>query len=128
VRVDAAADPVPREASARLSLPRLPAGRSSVGRPRPRPKVTLPPQAAADDGDRPVELLAGFLAAAALAAGAIAVAYRPVRIGVFAIVLALVAAGIGGRFSRLATAAVLLVTAAWVVGMILAVLTENPLW
>ncbi|MDQ3874292.1 MAG: hypothetical protein M3322_01890 [Actinomycetota bacterium] len=90
--------------------------------------MSVPPQAAADDGDRPVELLAGFLAAAALAAGAIAVAYRPVRVGVFAIVLALVAAGIGGRFSRLATAAVLLVTAAWVLGMILAVLTENRLW
>jgi hypothetical protein len=89
--------------------------------------VSVPPETAGR-GDRPAELVAGFLAAAALAAGGIAVAYRPVRLGVFAILLALIAAGIGGRFSRLATASVLLVTACWVLGMILAVVTRNPLW
>ena len=75
------------------------------------------------------EIVAGFLAAAALAAGAIAVAYRPVRLGAPAIVVALVAAGMAGpRTERLTAVAVALVTACWVAGMIVAVLTRNPLW
>jgi hypothetical protein len=75
------------------------------------------------------EIVAGFLAAAALAAGAIAIAYRPVRLGAPAIVIALVAAGMArGRTERLAGITVAIVTACWVAGMIVAVLTRNPLW
>ena len=49
---------------------------------------------------RPAETVAGFIAAAALAVGAISVVYRPVRLYVPALIIALVAVGIGGRHSR----------------------------
>jgi hypothetical protein len=79
--------------------------------------------------DRAGEKVAGFLAALAMAMGALAVAYQPVKLGVPAIVISLVAAGMArGRFAPLARLAVLVATACWVLGMILAVLTENPLW
>jgi len=75
------------------------------------------------------DIVAGFLAAAAIAVAAIGIAYRPVRLGVPAIVIALVAAGMAhGRTERLAGIAVGLATACWVAGMIVAVLTSNPLW
>jgi hypothetical protein len=75
------------------------------------------------------DVVAGFLAAAAIAVAAIGVAYRPVRLGVPAIVIALVAAGMArGRTERLAGVAVALTTACWVAGMIVAVLSSNPLW
>jgi hypothetical protein len=55
-------------------------------------------------------------------------AARPVRVGVGAIALALVAAAIGGRHRRLATAAVFITAVAWMFGMIIAVVTEHPLY
>ena len=79
-------------------------------------------------GDSPAEAVAGFLAAAAIFASSVALVYRPVRIGVFTIVLALVAAGMGGRHARLAALAVAVATGCWVLGMAIAVLTENPLY
>ena len=80
-------------------------------------------------GEGAAEYVAGFLAAAALTAGAIAVAYRPVRLGAPAIILALVAAGMArGRSERITTIAVVGTTVCWVAGMIVAVLTRNPLW
>ena len=45
-----------------------------------------------------------------------------------AIVLALVAAGIGGRAARLATWAVAITAASFAVGLAAAVITSNPLW
>jgi hypothetical protein len=75
------------------------------------------------------ETVAGFLAVAALTIGAIGIVYRPIRLAVPAIVLALVASGMArGRFTRLAGIAVIGATVCWVAGMIVAVLTENPLW
>ena len=53
---------------------------------------------------------------------------RPVRTGVAAVVLALVAAGMGGRHKKLATVAVAIAGAGWVLGMIVAVVTEKPLF
>ena len=53
---------------------------------------------------------------------------RPVRIGVAAVVLALIAAGIGGRHRRLAAAAVAIAGASWVLGMAIAVITQRPLF
>lgn len=80
------------------------------------------------DRARPGEAVAGFLAALSLAASAIAVAYRPVRLAPFAILLAIIAAGMGGRHARLATVAVGVGAAAWLLGMTIAVLTERPLY
>ena len=53
--------------------------------------------------------------------------FRPVRIGVAAVVLALIAAGIGGRHRKLAAIACIAASAGWVLGMIVAVVTERPL-
>lgn len=78
--------------------------------------------------DRPGEILAGLMASAAIFAAVVAVAYRPLRIAPFAMLLALVAAGLGGRHSKLAAAAVFVATACWVVGMTLAIITDNPLY
>jgi len=74
------------------------------------------------------ETLAGFLAALAIFVSATGVAYRPLRLIPFAIVLALIAVGIGGRSTRLATAAVFVGAACFAIGMALAVATSNPLW
>ena len=53
---------------------------------------------------------------------------RPVRVGVAAVVLALIAAGIGGRSRRLAAIACIIASAGWVLGMIVAVITGRPLF
>jgi len=80
------------------------------------------------DRPRPAEAIAGFLAATAIFVSAVGVAYRPLRLIPFALVLALLAAGIGGRATRLATWAVAIGAVAFAVGMAAAVITSNPLW
>jgi hypothetical protein len=74
------------------------------------------------------ETIAGFLASAAIFFAAVGVAYRPLRLIPLAILLALVATGIGGRSSRLATAAVVITAICFFVGLAAAVITSNPLW
>lgn len=76
----------------------------------------------------PSHTVAGFLAAAALFAGLVAIVYYPGRIGPGAILVALIAAAMGGFQSRLAGAAVVVATAGWFLGMILAVLLERPIF
>jgi hypothetical protein len=87
--------------------------------------VSVPPAAGRE---RPAEAVAGFLAAAAIFIGLMGVAYRPARLAPVAILLALVAAGIGGRNARLAQLAVGVSAASFAVGMALAVLTGHPLY
>jgi hypothetical protein len=53
---------------------------------------------------------------------------RPIRVGLAAVILALIAAGIGGRHRRLAAIACGIAAAGWRVGMVVAVLTERPLF
>lgn len=53
---------------------------------------------------------------------------RPIRIGVASVALALVAAGIGGRHARLAQIAVVISAVCWFLGMVIAVVTERPLF
>jgi hypothetical protein len=75
------------------------------------------------------ETAAGFLAAISLTASAIAIVYRPLRLAPFAILIALIAAGLAKeRHARLAAAAVVVGCAAWLVGMAIAVLTSNPIY
>jgi hypothetical protein len=74
------------------------------------------------------ETLAGLIAAASIAVSLVALAYRPFRITPFAIALAIVAAGMGGRHSRLAYAAVIIGALCWFAGMIIAILTNNPVF
>jgi len=78
--------------------------------------------------DRPSDGIAGFLASVALFASLIGLAYRPVRIIPFALLLALIATGMGGRHQRLATAALGVGAVCFVVGMALAVITNNPVF
>jgi uncharacterized membrane protein YoaK (UPF0700 family) len=84
--------------------------------------------AAEQGGTRPAETVAGFIAAAALAVGVIAIYYEPVKLAVPALIVALIAVAIGGRFHRLASVAVAVITIGWVLGMIYAVIEGNPLW
>jgi hypothetical protein len=87
------------------------------------------PEAVEQRGGGNADTIAGYLSAFALAAGAVAIVYHPVRVGAPAIVLALVAAGMAGeRHARLAFIAVLGTSFFWVLGMIFAVVTEHPLW
>jgi hypothetical protein len=80
------------------------------------------------DRARPAETIAGFLAATSIFVSVVGVAYRPLRLIPLAIVLALLASGIGGRATRLATWAVAIGAVAFAVGMAAAVITSNPLW
>lgn len=77
---------------------------------------------------RPAETVAGFLAAAAIFVSFVGVAYRPLRLIPFAIVLALISAGIGGRSERLAMYAVAIGAGCFTIGLAVAVITSHPLW
>jgi hypothetical protein len=80
------------------------------------------------DRARPAETVAGFLAAAAIFVSLTGIAYRPLRLIPLAIALALIATAIGGRHLRLATIAVSVGAACFVIGLAAAVITSNPLW
>ena len=78
--------------------------------------------------DRPSDGIAGFLASAALFTSLIGIAYRPVRLIPFALLLALIATAMGGRHQRLAAAALGVGAVCFVFGMALAVITNNPIF
>lgn len=77
---------------------------------------------------RPSEAIAGFLAAIAIVAAFLSLFYRPIRLDPFAIVVALIAAGMGGRHQRLAAFAVGIASLCFILGMFFAVLTDRPLY
>jgi uncharacterized protein YacL len=81
-----------------------------------------------DDRVRPAEIAAGFLASISITASLIAMIYRPVRLAPFAILVALIAAGLAGRNAKLPAIAVVVGTLGWLVGMAIAVLFTNPLY
>jgi hypothetical protein len=72
--------------------------------------------------------VAGFLAAVALFAALLAIVWYPGRLGPAAMFVALVAAVLGGAQRRLAAAALVVATVCWLVGMIIAVTTERPIF
>jgi hypothetical protein len=80
------------------------------------------------DAPSAAHYIAGFLAAIAIFAGCVAVVYYPGRVGAGAIFVALVAAAMGGFQSRLAAWAVGIATAGWIVGMIVSLATERPVF
>ena len=91
-------------------------------------------------GRETLDTIAGLMSAAAIFVALLSmvnvnlslagtdVVARPGRAGVAAIALALVSSAIGGRHRRLAAAAVGVTGLAWLVGMIIAVVTEHPLF
>lgn len=87
------------------------------------------------DHHSPADVVAGFLAVGSIVLSGLAMGFglileldaRPARTAFVAIVLALVAARLSARYQSLALKAVLFAMVAWVVGMTIVVLTENPL-
>ena len=77
---------------------------------------------------RAAETVAGLMAALALFASLVGIVHRPVRVIPAALVVALIAATIGGRHERLAYAAMLVGVVAFVAGMSVATATGRPLW
>jgi hypothetical protein len=86
--------------------------------------MSVPPSAR----ERPSEPIAGLLASLALFMSLIGVAYRPVRVIPFALALALLATAMGGRHARLAAFALVIGGLAFMVGLAVAVLTQNPVY
>jgi hypothetical protein len=85
--------------------------------------VTAPLRAA-----RPAELAAGFLATLSIVGSLLALAYKPVRIIPFAILLALIATGMAPPRSRLPLIAVGVAAVCFIGGFTIAVLAKNPLY
>ena len=81
-----------------------------------------------NDATRPSETVAGFLAAMAIFVSVISLAWHPLRLVLPAILISLIAAGIGGRYKRLAFAAVMIAAACFFFGLTIAVVTSRPLW
>jgi ABC-2 type transport system permease protein len=75
-----------------------------------------------------LDLLWPDLAALAIFAAAIGAAWHPLRLIPLAVLLALVAVGIGGRSARLATWAVIICAVCFFIGIAAAVITSHPLW
>jgi hypothetical protein len=78
--------------------------------------------------DRPADAVAGILAALAIVASLVALDYRPLRITPFAILLALIAAGLGGRNQRLSAIALGVSGACFIVGTFFAIITNHPIF
>jgi hypothetical protein len=76
--------------------------------------------------ERPIETVAGFVAAASIFLSLIGLAYRPMRVVTVAALAALVTVAIGGRHARLARTALLVAAVCWVVGSAIAVVTSHP--
>lgn len=85
---------------------------------------------AARDEDRttPIETIAGLMAAGSIAVGAWALVERPAVIAPGAVIVALVAAGIGGRHAGLARLAVAVCALWWFLGMTIAVATGHAIY
>ena len=78
--------------------------------------------------DRPADGIAGLLASLSLFASLIGLAYRPARLIPVALLLAVISAGMGGRHTRLASSAIVVGAACFVVGMSVAVITNHPVF
>jgi hypothetical protein len=73
------------------------------------------------------ETIAGFLAALAIAAGLIGIAWHPLRLVAAAIIVSMIAAGMAPK-NMLVRAAVFIVIASFFFGMLVCVVTSRPLW
>lgn len=77
---------------------------------------------------RPIETLAGYVAAAAIAVALLGIPYRPTRLALPALLIALACVIVGGKHHRLATWAVWIASASWFIGMAIAVVTKHAIW
>jgi hypothetical protein len=90
--------------------------------------VSVSPASSAGRPSSTTQNVAGYLATASIFIALIGITYRPVRIIPAAVVLALIATGMGTRNRALGIAAVAIAAASFVCGMTAAVLTGHPLW
>jgi hypothetical protein len=74
------------------------------------------------------ELVSGFLAVISLAGSLFALFSDPLRVSPFAVLLALISVGMGGRSARLPLFAVAVGAICFFAGMTIAVTTNNPLY
>jgi hypothetical protein len=74
------------------------------------------------------DTVAGFLAAAALFAGLLAIVWYPGRVGPAAMLVALIAAALSGPQRRFAAGALAIATVSWLAGMVVAILTERAIF
>jgi hypothetical protein len=77
---------------------------------------------------RPSDTVAGYLAAVSIFISLISVAWHPLRLILPSVIVALIAAAMGGRQNKLAFAAVMIAAACFFFGMTIAVVTSRPLW
>ena len=82
----------------------------------------------AADGSSVADGVAGLLAALAGAAGIMSLVWYPGRVGPAAMLVALIACVLATSQRRFAAGALAFVTVCWLVGMIIAVLTERPVF
>jgi hypothetical protein len=72
--------------------------------------------------------VADFVATFALFAGLVAIVYYPGRLGTAAVLAALFAAALGGRDRYLVPVTVAVTATCWLVGMMLAVALDRPIF
>jgi hypothetical protein len=82
----------------------------------------------ASSSARPAELVAGFLAVVSILASVLALVWYPMRLSPFAVLLALISAGMSPRNARLPMIAVGLAALCFVVGVTIAVTTDHSLY
>jgi hypothetical protein len=78
--------------------------------------------------DRPSEVVAGLMATLAIFGSVIALVKYPIRITIFTILLALIASAIGGRHQRLAAFAVAFSGACFILGCVIAIAANKPIF
>jgi hypothetical protein len=76
----------------------------------------------------PADIVAGFLAAFAIFFSVIGIAWHPLRLIPISMAFALVAVGLGRNRRRLTLAATAICAVCFFLGMVVAVLTNKPLW
>jgi hypothetical protein len=72
--------------------------------------------------------VAGFMSAVAIFAAVAGLVYYPGRVGTAAVLVALIAAGIGGFQRGLAAFAVTFAGVCWFAGMVIAIALERPVF
>jgi hypothetical protein len=93
------------------------------------PFTTVEPQQQPQSGPSAhTEAVAGYLAAIAIFASLISLAWHPLRLLAPAMLLALISAGMVGRGKRLPFVAVLTVGVCFFLGMMISVITGRALW
>ena len=90
--------------------------------------MTATPSPADERTSSSSSMVAGFLSAMAIAAALVGIAWHPLRLIIPAMVLALIASAMAPKGNRLAQAAVAICALSFFVGMLVAVVTEHPLW